>query len=310
MSTPSTDPFNAPLPEVLQKLAEGLLASGTALAIFTPDDGLHYASADFRDIYAVQDGAQTFSSIMRYCFAHKVGPLIEAEDIEPWLAMANAKRRSQANRKFEIDLLDGRWMWASETTFAGGWILLMIADCTFVKAKEFHLRSARDAAIVASETDYLTGLLNRGAMMKRFGDLIESCVVSGEVFSVVLIDLDHFKAINDRFGHQAGDEVLRHFADAARAILRGADLFGRIGGEEFLLIMPRATEDQALKVLKRLQNELRVQTLPTNDVILRYTFSAGVAQWQATKTLDGLYREADQALYAAKHAGRDQVRVA
>lgn len=301
--------FGSPLtPELLMRLGQGLLDSGTALALFAPDDRLGFATADFLKLYAVQPGAQTFGSIMRHCHAHKVGPLIDCQDIEAWLDVVQTKRRSKPLRRFEVDLIDGRWMWAIETTFPDGWVLTAVTDFTAIKHKEFTLRSARDAAIAASETDDLTGLYARGAAMKRFDQLLEQSKMSGESLTAVLVDLDHFKMINDHFGHDGGDQVLVHFATCIRDVLRDRDILGRVGGEEFLFVMPGANGHQAARIIERLQAHLRDQRLKIDEINMRYTFSAGIAEWSAGKTLESLYREADQALYAAKSAGRDQVR--
>ena len=295
-------------PELLMRLGEGLLSSGTMLALFAPDDSLNFATPDFLRLYDVQPGHQTFGSVMRHCYAHKTGPLIETDDIDAWLEAANIKRRSRSLRKFEVDMVDGRWMYAIETRFDDDWVLLAVTDYTAVKHKEATLRTARDEAIVASETDHLTGLFNRGAAMKRFGAILDRAVQAGQDFSVVLLDLDHFKMINDHFGHDGGDQVLVHFAGCMRNALRDRDVTGRVGGEEFLIVMPGASVSQASGMVERLRAHLRDQRLKVGDVTLRYTFSAGIAGWQPGKTLQGLYRDADQALYAAKSAGRDQAR--
>ncbi len=294
-------------PDILLRLGEGLMASGTIMAIFAPDDSLYYATPSFIALYDIQAGAQTFDSVMRHCQARRVGPNIETRNIDAWLAMAADKRRSQPVRRFEVDMIDGRWMWAIETTFEDGFMWLAVTDFTATKRREFTLRTARDAAIVASETDDLTGLFNRGAAMRRFDDVIKHSLECDDVFSAVLIDLDHFKAVNDRFGHDAGDQVLMHFAGCVREMVRENDIAGRVGGEEFLLVMPGATTAKATAVVERLQAYLRDQRLKVRDVTLRYTFSAGIAEWTPAKTLEGLYREADEALYLAKENGRDQV---
>jgi diguanylate cyclase (GGDEF)-like protein len=183
-----------------------------------------------------------------------------------------------------------------------------VTDFTAVKYKEFTLRTARDEAIVASETDHLTGLFNRGAAMKRFGAILDRAAQDGQLFSIVVLDLDHFKMINDHFGHDGGDQVLVHFSSCMRDVLRDRDVTGRVGGEEFLFVMPGASMDQAAAAVERLRAHLRDQRLRVGDVTMRYTFSAGIAEWAPGKTLQGLYKEADQALYAAKSAGRDQAR--
>ena len=294
--------------DVMVRIAEGLLAAGTAMAVFEPDDSLHFASSGFMALYDVQPGSQTFNTVMRHCWHSGHGPRIDTDDIEAWLKRANAKRRSELVRQFEVDMIDGRWLWISETTLKDGWLILSVADFTAVKRREFRLESDRDAAITASETDHLTGLFNRGATMTRFGHLVDRAINSEEVFSAVLIDLDHFKSINDRFGHDCGDQVLAHFAASAGAVLRDRDILGRVGGEEFLILMPGANTQQACAVVERLQAYLRDERLILRDVIVRYTFSAGVAEWERGKTSDMLYRDADQALYAAKNAVRNMVR--
>jgi diguanylate cyclase len=302
-----TSPFqNHVTPQLLMRLGEGLLNSGTMLALFAPDDSLNFATPDFLKLYDVQPGRQSFDSIMRHCHASKTGPLIDADDIEAWLESANVKRRSRALRKFEVDIVDGRWMYAIETTFDDGWVLVAVTDFTAVKYKELTLRTARDEAIVASETDNLTGLFNRGAAMKRFGSVLDRAVHTEPGFSIVLIDLDHFKMINDHFGHDGGDQVLIHFAGCMREVLRDRDVIGRVGGEEFLFVMPGASATQAATVVERLRAYLRDQRLKVGDITLRYTFSAGIAEWKPGMTPQSLYKDADQALYAAKSAGRDQ----
>ena len=294
-------------PDINRILAAGLVASDNPVAVFAPDDTLYFASASFRALYDVGPGTQTFSSIMRHCFLNQVGPLIVTNDIEKWLNAANEKRRSQRLRRFEIDYLDGRWMLASETTFVDGWNFVIITDITMLKTNELSLRNARDAALTAAETDHLTGMLNRGAMMNRLSRLVEACQTAERKFSVALIDLDHFKSINDTFGHDTGDAVLQHFAVCASEAIRDNDHLGRVGGEEFLLVMADAGEDQACGVLDRLRHYIQTRPFNTGKVALKYTFSAGVVEWRRGQSLEDLYSLADRMLYAAKSQGRDRL---
>ncbi len=295
-------------PEINRILAEGLLASDNPVAVFAPDDTLYFASGSFRSLYHVGSGTQTFSGIIRHCFQKHLGPVIITSDIEGWLRAANEKRRSQGVRRFEIDFLDGRWMLASESTFVDGWIFLIITDITMLKTEEFSLRDARDAAVTAAETDYLTGMLNRGAMMNRLSRLVEASQVSQRKFTVALIDLDLFKSINDNFGHDTGDAVLRHFAACADEAVRDTDHLGRVGGEEFLLVMPDTTEEQACTILDRLRHYIQTRPFHAGNIALKYTFSAGVLEWRRGQSLEDLYSKADKALYAAKAEGRDRLR--
>lgn len=303
----SEEPLLTPTPDMIVRIAQGLLISGRSMAVFAPDDTIRLATEGFRTLYDMQPGAQTFDSLMRHCWQTGHGPRIDTDDIDAWLAAAHLKRRSQPVREFEVDMTDSRWFWISEATLPDGWLILSVADITSVKRREFRLATDRDAAITAAETDHLTGLYNRGATMKRFQKLVERASATHETFCAVLIDLDHFKSINDRFGHDAGDQVLVHFATSASAGLRGRDILGRVGGEEFLILMPGADMSQACAIVERLQAHVWDQRISLNGVVLRYTFSAGVAQWRHGETMDQLYREADQALYAAKDAGRNLI---
>ena len=129
---------------------------------------------------------------------------------------------------------------------------------------------------------------------------------------MAIIDLDHFKAINDRCGHAAGDHVLREFARVSRGALRATDVLGRWGGEEFLLILPETTLDAALASVERLRVLALAIQLPAADkeAPLRITFSAGLATTaDGARSLGEIIARADAALYEAKNEGRDLVRI-
>jgi len=129
--------------------------------------------------------------------------------------------------------------------------------------------------------------------------------------TIALLDLDHFKAINDRCGHAAGDAVLREFATRASRHLRGSDVLGRWGGEEFLLVLPDTTLDTAVASLERLRLVALDIPLPPNADGLRVSLSAGLATNEAgLSSLDEIVARADAALYAAKADGRNLVRIA
>jgi diguanylate cyclase (GGDEF)-like protein len=130
--------------------------------------------------------------------------------------------------------------------------------------------------------------------------------LSQQPLSVALIDLDNFKSINDRYGHSVGDQVIRHFAECCRSLFRDKDIIGRVGGEEFLLVMPNTSEADATMAVVRLREHLKLRN-QNNPPGTTYTFSAGVREWYQELTLDELYLQADQLLYHAKHEGRDRI---
>lgn len=171
-------------------------------------------------------------------------------------------------------------------------------------------RHRRQLAVLANQ-DSLTGLPNRRHAYELASAAMEEAAVAQTPLTVALIDLDHFKSINDRCGHAAGDKVLQDFAAACRASVRDTDVLGRWGGEEFLLVMPEASLETAVVVLERMRAlALRIQ-LPATGAGLRVCLSAGLATIEPqVKSLDELIASADAALYHAKRDGRDRVRIA
>jgi len=161
-----------------------------------------------------------------------------------------------------------------------------------------------------ADQDGLTGLSNRRRTTEVATAALEASATTGQAVTIGLIDLDHFKTINDRCGHAVGDHVLREFAQVARSVLRGTDSMGRWGGEEFLLILPDTALDEAVAVIDRLRVAAMQIELPPAAEGLHVSFSAGLAtRTESTRSLDDIIAGADSALYQAKNGGRDTVRI-
>jgi len=167
-----------------------------------------------------------------------------------------------------------------------------------------RLRRLNDQLRIKSQTDSLTGLANRAALDRRFATALEQARRYRRPLSIVMLDIDHFKRINDDFGHQMGDRVLRDFAALLDDCLRGSDAVGRWGGEEFLILCPETSGPQAVQFAERLCEQARAFPFATG---VSQTLSAGVAELSPSDTPDSLLRRADAALYRAKHEGRDRV---
>jgi diguanylate cyclase (GGDEF)-like protein/PAS domain S-box-containing protein len=159
-------------------------------------------------------------------------------------------------------------------------------------------------------TDFVTGIANRRSFMERLHQELERARRHSQVSSVVAsLDLDHFKQVNDTHGHSAGDAVLQHFAAEVAREIRGSDFFARTGGEEFSLLLPETTPEQALALAERLRRALAERPALHAGVRLPVSVSIGLAKIEPADTsTDELLARADLALYEAKHAGRDCAR--
>lgn len=157
-------------------------------------------------------------------------------------------------------------------------------------------------------TDGLTGLANRRHFMERGAAELGRSRRTGQQVSCIMFDVDHFKKVNDTFGHDAGDAVLKALAKTARETLRGIDVLGRLGGEEFAALLPETGLEAALQAAERLRVAVADMGLVHGGAPLAVTMSLGVAQAAgAEETLDSLLKRADEALYEAKQSGRNRV---
>jgi diguanylate cyclase len=158
--------------------------------------------------------------------------------------------------------------------------------------------------------DALTGALNRRGLDQVLTREVARAQRSRTKLSVAMLDLDHFKQINDGFGHEAGDQMLMHFTELIRSVMRKSDALVRYGGEEFTLILPETDSRGARLVLGRLRQLLAKSPYVYGERAIEATFSAGIATREEEENGHALLRRADEAMYAAKAEGRDTIRVA
>jgi diguanylate cyclase (GGDEF)-like protein/PAS domain S-box-containing protein len=165
----------------------------------------------------------------------------------------------------------------------------------------------RTTAHEQAHRDVLTGLLNRRAAETRLATVLEESIAGGEPFAVIMLDIDHFKSINDPYGHAVGDDVLHAFGTVLSGSVRASDAAIRWGGEEFLIVLPGASLTVAASFAERLRIDVeRMSVAPVGSV----TVSSGVAEWSGDESTTSLVSRADVALYSAKHAGRNRVELA
>ena len=156
--------------------------------------------------------------------------------------------------------------------------------------------------------DSLTGLPSRHAFFDNANNYVSLARREQIIFCVMIIDLDHFKSINDRYGHPAGDAVLKLFADVVNSVARSSDIMGRLGGEEFALVLPSTNTLKALEFSERLHHAINQAVLKYKGSAIRYTASIGLSEFDTDSgdSLDDLLARADLALYQAKQSGRNQ----
>ncbi|MFO7338970.1 MAG: diguanylate cyclase [Lysobacteraceae bacterium] len=302
MSATSSRQAPALPPDRLLELAG---AAQQGIGVFDETDRLVYANGFYRQLLCLEEDTwPTWQEILRANHRDQSGNRIATADFEAWIASAASRRGKQPFRAFEADMHGDRWVHVTETTLANGWMLCILTDITELGADERTLRQQRDLALRAALTDPLTGLGNRRHMQEALAAAHARHGLRGA--ALVLLDIDHFKRVNDTFGHDQGDLLLRHFAGRIQAQVRRGDLAARWGGEEFLLLLRDVTPEAAGQVLERLFRDVRDGVPLPRHPEFRYSCSAGLAFVRDGEALKDVLRRADQALYAAKSDGRDR----
>lgn len=297
--------------DIIEKLYPLSRETSVLIALYDEQDRLRFANPAFRCAYFIgEDETPLWPDLMRRNFEERRGTVILASNFDIWLMTTQSRRGKTGFRAFETDLHDGRWLWMTETVQQNGWMLCIASDITSLRPDERALRQDRDFALKASQTDELTGVTNRRFVMSRIDDLLARHRPLDEALGcLALIDIDNFKYINDRFGHHAGDTVLKDFAVRVHKDVRRTDCFGRVGGEEFVLLMPATSTDEAAAILARMLDGIRGARPLTEAPEFGYTFSAGLALVRKGDLTADVYRRADLALYGAKLGGRDRIHV-
>ena len=214
----------------------------------------------------------------------------------------NHRLRAEASaRSSQLQALERARHWQTLALLLG---VLLLAVLVALAVRQ-HQRTRRLRTLAM--TDPLTGVASRRAIEQIAGRALSEASRAGTPVALLLLDLDYFKAINDRYGHPAGDAVLRATTNAWQAQLRGRDRLGRIGGEEFAVVCVDANHEQAMGIASRLLEATRALQLPDIDPVLRVRTSIGIAEARPGDTRESLFARADAALYRAKHEGRDRV---
>ncbi|MDB5538747.1 MAG: diguanylate cyclase [Devosia sp.] len=212
----------------------------------------------------------------------------------------------------EIHLFNGTWLRVSTRPSPDGVSMAVVSDITSLKRTELELLSVAEQLRQEATTDALTGLVNRRALDQRIEIEIARSLRTGSALSVILLDIDHFKAYNDTYGHLAGDACLKAVSQGLGQVFRRpSDLVARFGGEEFLVMLPEVDAESAYHLANQYRGVLKDMALPHRaSRIGHVTVSLGIASYapgETERSAADLVGRADEALYAAKTAGRDRV---
>lgn len=187
-------------------------------------------------------------------------------------------------------------------------VLCAVLMLTFIHVYEQRREEAEQRLVDMAQTDALTGLANRSSFQATLNRTIAECERSGTGFALVIMDIDHFKVVNDTLGHDAGDRVLQSIGQCLTERLRATDSVGRLGGEEFGLILRDVKPAAAFELMDELRQRIAERYLSYGDARIRVTASFGIAQWpDQARGAEALFCMADRGLYAGKRSGRNCV---
>lgn len=182
---------------------------------------------------------------------------------------------------------------------------------TQIRRKRYsdRLRETLQASIELAIVDQLTGLHNRRYLESHLPPLVQTAAGRGRSLSIMILDIDHFKAVNDTYGHDAGDEILKAFALRVKQLIRNSDLLCRLGGEEFIVVMPDTTSTVAATIAERIRQAISAAPFPieTGCQMLSITVSIGISERSRDTNAGTIMKRADQALYQSKSLGRNRV---
>ncbi|AMM83752.1 sensor domain-containing diguanylate cyclase [Martelella sp. AD-3] len=294
----------------LRRILRFMELTDVFFAVFDEEDRLLFANRKYRETFFLEEEEHPYwPDLMRRNFHARRGTVISSPDFELWLKGTLSRRGKVPFRAFETDVHDGTWLWMTETVDEDGWMLCLASDITPLRAQGRTLRQERDIALRSSLTDDLTGIANRRFLMERLVDMIEreAETTGSPPGCFAILDVDNFKQVNDRFGHAYGDRLLVGFAQKISTLVRRIDCFGRLGGEEFGLVLPRMTPPEAAGAVETMLEAVSALRPFSEHPDFSYSFSAGIAPATCREDQADLYARADAALYKAKRAGKNRV---
>ncbi len=283
-----------------ERLAVALSAHHAVVIEANAQEAMFKAAEDHVDVLIISLGLASYDAL-RFC--SQIRALERTRNL-PILLVADVEDRQRVVRGLEMGVND----WLSRPVDRNE---LLARVRTLLRQKRYAdaLREKVQQSIELALFDPLTGLNNRRFLENHLSTMIENARMRRAPLTLMILDIDHFKRVNDTYGHDCGDEVLKGFADRLRGIIRSGDLLCRLGGEEFVIVMPNVNVQSAARIAERaraaIQQEPFVMTATGQSIPV--TASIGLAERREDTNPHELYRRADQALYRSKSEGRNRV---
>jgi len=292
-------------------LLDAIAMSGTGLVVLNTDNTILFYNTTFAEMFKSTEKSMAgkhFDEVLNWVCNHLKGPNIEFNSLKEWLHDVHKMQRSNQHRQFDLELTDGRQLSISAQNHVNGNFIILCSDNTKQKNTELALRDAQIELQRLAFTDDLTGLANRRYFMQQLEREINRSRRNHHPLCLAMLDIDFFKSINDNFGNAIGEKILMHFSQFLQTHFRASDIVGRLGGEEFAILLPDTTSDDAFQVMDRAIHSLTNENL--SDI--QYSFSAGLASFPDDLTIDSswLLTQANKALQIAKTSGRSKAIVA
>lgn len=243
--------------------------------------------------------------------AHRqgTGVNLEGQTLNEFLDFIRSNQRQYSQHEFVLPTMDNKYYKLSRITISSGEHVVFGTDITELVDTQKQLEQTLEQLDSLANTCDLSGIPNRRHIMDCLNKEFCRAKRYGSTFAVVIADIDHFKKVNDTYGHGVGDQAIIHFAELISENLRDSDMIGRVGGEEFAILLPNTNLQQAQIYADRVREEVANTPLVLGSKErLALTSSFGLAEFSATdKSVSDLFNRADKALYKAKEAGRNQV---
>ncbi len=299
--------------EVNHLIIKALKASHDGFGVFNEKDKLVFCNQPMLNNFglAIENAiGMSFEEILRKSYESGHGVKADNDDFDSMVERSRLNRLQVGFTSFESDLADGRWNHVSRLRTQDDYVFVYSTDITQLKETESALRDALRFVKKLAATDSLTGISNRRHFLEKSQVEFERSLRYGHPLSILALDIDHFKSINDNFGHQAGDQVLEAICQCCSKLLRNSDIFGRLGGEEFSILLPDTNQSDAKETAQRVLDAVSGTEVHYENRIIRFTTSIGIAQVNdKSDSLEELMRCSDEALYKAKHNGRNRMEI-